>query len=505
MNTRTKKILGPPGTGKTTRLIAIMQEHIDKGVEPQKVCYVSFTKKAANEARERVIEKFGFSEEVLPFFRTLHSLAFHFHSMEKKNVMGFSNYIDICKLMGLSISSVRVTEDSFASAYTTKGDRMFFLENLARASKKSLNQVWQNYLNDDIDIKELELLKTTIEDYKKIHDKVDFTDMIEYFVKVGSAPDIDVLIVDEAQDLSALQWDMVRILANKANYCYVAGDDDQAIYTWAGADVVQFQDLPAHDTEVLHQSYRIPEKVFDIAMSIITKVRQRNYKNYLPTPYQGSVMMINNLSELDLAHGTWLLLARNIFSLTEYSKHCVDRGYLFECKHMPVVDAEVAPAIITWERLRKLEIVTVEEAIKVYDYMKTKIKVKWGFKKKLMVLHGSEKITIERLHKDFGLITDEPWHMAMGLIDRDTVEYYKAALLRGEKMLGEPRIKISTIHGVKGGEADNVVIIPDMSLRTYDEAQRNPDEEARVWYVGVTRTKKNLYWMQPRTPYFYQL
>jgi DNA helicase-2/ATP-dependent DNA helicase PcrA len=505
MNSRTKKILGPPGTGKTTTLIEKVEYHIMRGIKPEEICYVSFTKKAANEARERVMKKFGLEDVAIPYFRTLHSLAFHYLGLEKKDVMSFMNYLDICKLLGLSISSVKPSEDSWAMSYYTKGDRMFFLENLARATKKTLAQVVAAYINDDIPMSEMELLETTINDYKRIHNKIDFTDMIQMFVKAGASPKIKVLIVDEAQDLSALQWDMVKILANVAQFIYVAGDDDQAIYSWAGADVQQFQDMEVLETSVLKQSYRIPSKVFDIANNIISKVQHRNTKMYYPTPDVGQVMLMNNLEELDLAHGTWLLLARNITFLQEYAKYCVEKGYLFESKHMPVINTDAQQAVLTWETLRKGEPVTVEDALAVYDLMKTKTHVAWGSKKKLAQLHPLEKIHIDRLVKEFGLLTNGPWYEAMGHIDTQTSEFFKLALKKGERMLAEPRIKISTIHGVKGGEAENVVIIPDMSPKTYDEFQTKPDDEHRVWYVAVTRTKQNLWWMSPRTSLFYNL
>ena len=69
-------ILGPPGTGKTTTLLGIVDEELQRGVPPDRIGYVSFTKKAANEAIGRACKKFSLTERQLPFFRTLHSLCF---------------------------------------------------------------------------------------------------------------------------------------------------------------------------------------------------------------------------------------------------------------------------------------------------------------------------------------------------------------------------------------------------------------------------------------------
>jgi superfamily I DNA/RNA helicase len=69
----------------------------------------------------------------------------------------------------------------------------------------------------------------------------------------------------------------------------------------------------------------------------------------------------------------------------------------------------------------------------------------------------------------------------------------------------DPRIKVSTIHGVKGEECDNVVLFTDLEKIIYDSALRNPDPEHRLNFVGVTRTKENLYIMQATNDYFYPI
>ena len=76
--------------------------------------------------------------------------------------------------------------------------------------------------------------------------------------------------------------------------------------------------------------------------------------------------------------------------------------------------------------------------------------------------------------------------------------YITALLRRGEKFNGTPRITVSTIHGSKGGEADNVVLFTDLSGAADTTMRITPDEVHRVFYVGVTRTRKNLYLVEPQ-------
>ena len=74
-------------------------------------------------------------------------------------------------------------------------------------------------------------------------------------------------------------------------------------------------------------------------------------------------------------------------------------------------------------------------------------------------------------------------------------------LEKGEKLSEEPRIWLSTIHSIKGGEEDNVVLLTDLSLNTQKSYDRNPDDENRLFYVGATRTKKHLHIIRPKDIY----
>jgi len=99
-----------------------------------------------------------------------------------------------------------------------------------------------------------------LERFKKEKNLKDFTDLLEDFIEKEIPSSFEVLFIDEAQDLSLLQWEMVRHLWKYAKKTYIAGDDDQAIFKWAGADVDHFIALKeeVNDIKVLDQSYRIP-------------------------------------------------------------------------------------------------------------------------------------------------------------------------------------------------------------------------------------------------------
>ena len=99
-------ILGPPGTGKTTTLLNLVDQFIQQGVRPRQIGYFSFTKKAATEAATRAADKFGLDiENDLTFFRTLHSYAFNQLGMTKEKMLGADDYKEFGEKCGIPIRS----------------------------------------------------------------------------------------------------------------------------------------------------------------------------------------------------------------------------------------------------------------------------------------------------------------------------------------------------------------------------------------------------------------
>ena len=86
----------------------------------------------------------------------------------------------------------------------------------------------------------LKYIADGISKYKKERNLYDFTDMIIEFVARATlediVPNLDVLIIDEAQDLLPVQWEMAKVLMKHSERVFIAGDDDQSIFKWAGAN-----------------------------------------------------------------------------------------------------------------------------------------------------------------------------------------------------------------------------------------------------------------------------
>jgi len=113
------------------------------------------------------------------------------------------------------------------------------------------------------------------------------------------------------------------------------------------------------------------------------------------------------------------------------------------------------------------------------------------------------KILEDRIIKDIKEQTGEVewdssinWVDAFKEADEREVLYIKNMLDNGENLDEPARIWLSTIHAAKGGEEDNVILCLDMGkkiLKSIKKSESRSDEEHRVWYVGTTRARNNLY------------
>jgi DNA helicase-2/ATP-dependent DNA helicase PcrA len=486
---RTEIILGPPGTGKTTALLAAVEEELGRGTPPDRIGYVSFTRRAAQEAVARACAKFKLSPRDFPFFRTLHSLCYHQLGLKRSDVFQGTKLREFGDYAGVSVTGHWTEEGSF-EGYEV-GDRILFMENLARTRMVNLKASFI-VNDDDLGWTEVDRTAKALAQFKQNRGLVDFTDMLSEFVNHGDRPQIEVLLVDEVQDLSRLQWSVVDKLCAGCRRVAVAGDDDQAIYAWAGADVEHLIEMDG-DARVLGRSWRVPIAVQRVASEVISGVAHRRLKEWLPRDADGVVDRVGSFSEVDCDGPDVLILARNAFVLREQVEDELrQRGIVYEKQGGEIsIPRRILDGIETWERLRKGAAVTGAEARVTYESMRVGSGVARGHKR-LPGVADEDLVTMASLRERGGLLRDDVWHEALELLPSDDMSYILAARRRGEKLRDRPHVRISTIHGSKGGEAAHVVLFREMARRTYREMESAPDDERRVWYVGATRARERL-------------
>lgn len=489
-------VLGGPGTGKTTRLLDIVAEEMSRGVYPKHIAFVTFTKSAAETAKTRAAKQFSLNPETdLPWFRTIHSLAYAKLGIHRDEVMDRRDWKEFGAIVGEAMTGFYDNADGAPSTNGKEiGDTMLRIVDYAATTLMPLADAW-HALDEVVDWYRLERFAAALRAYKEDSDKIDFTDMLLRYIKDGSPVECTVAVIDEAQDLTAAQWEAVKRAFGTAERVYVGGDDDQAIYHWAGADVKQFLGL-SRAPEVLPLSRRLPQTVFTFAQGIAARISRRYTKPFRSSDRRGTLEWHQHPESIEFAKGKWFLLARNNYMLSKWEAVVREAGVNYARRSGPAVHPADVAVIKLWERLRtgKLVDCSAKDARMLLKACEMEVPQ----------MRELDRYSLDRLNISDAR-REHPWFTALSGIAPERRDYYQACLRRGEKLTQEPRIFLETIHGVKGDEADHVALLTDMSARTMHAYRLNPDNEHRVFYVGATRAIESLHLIVPQTDLAYPL
>ena len=462
------KVVGPPGTGKTRRLLNEVQRYANKGIKLNKIGYFAFTRKAANEARDRFLKiRTDLTKKDVKYFQTLHSLAFNRLGLKEENVMQELNYKAIGETCGIQIRYASYETNNWNGIFSSNSEYLTMI-NLARVRQISVtDQLDRNEHLSRIERDKLEAIEKEINNYKKVYCLIDFTDMIQKFLDKDVVPDLDVIFVDEAQDLSLIQWSMINKIEQDTKCdVWIAGDDDQAIFGWAGADVDSFINYEAEEIP-LKQSERVPTSIQKMALNVIERIQENRIdKEYFPKSESGEIFERYKLTDIDMSTGDWLILTRTKSILKSIPTYLKKKGYFFETAQGNSIGKSLYEDTKHWYNLQK--------KISIPDIHLQRVKER---------IKGSMNLSLK-------------WYDAFNNVSESQITYMRLLLLNNEDPTGTPRIKVSTIHGAKGGEATNVVLFLNETENTVKGARKSiakRDEEYRVWYVGLTRSMKNLY------------
>jgi len=406
---RTTKIFGPPGTGKTTRLLEILKEKLDYGYSKADVCLVGYARATATTLQIRCKDEFNFREEELDSIRTIHSLCKEalprelqlLTSSDKKYLNKILNWPKSDWLTREQYKKQIREEDEPEDEddneerkklekerrkflenkldLITKGRNTFFHGNSWLSVKHYFEEIQENYQYNNIQLDDLEFTYNTYKDYKKAYGIMDFTDMLALTLKPDIIlPNYDILFVDECQDLNPLMWKvldkMFKGIGDKQ--IYLAGDDDQCIYGFNCANPDQFRTRECDKKEKLEKSYRLPKKIKDFSQSIIEEISPefREEKEFSPKTkivdgkdtgeiIQGEIIDVFDLDEIarDLSKEDWIMCARTGHRTFDFKKHLMEKNLLWKSRG-PVgrgrdfnysIKDKVVNILNTWDNLKK--------------------------------------------------------------------------------------------------------------------------------------------------------
>ena len=519
-----EKIIGPPGTGKTSYLIGRVAEELKAGINPRQIIYTSFTKAAAQEAKERAISQFQseYNPDDFTNFSTIHSICFRLLDLGKDNVFAGRKLGEFCKYFGYEISSDN--EDTEINSENELHERMLRTDadyfehflNWQRNAMTDINTAYKVFTehNDVPDGFNMDLLQLYIErrnEYKRDNQLMDFGDMLEHVVVQGLCPDdVKVILSDEQQDVTPL---LVRVLdtwSQNVERQYIAGDSYQCLYQWMAADPSIFDNAKADKTMVLKQSYRCPIQVHDLSRLVVERFNSR-YDNddYTPKQEQGHIIRTapgaidwNNLgNKVFYVHRTrWLLNQCMSELMLDGIPFATLRGI------KSPLQTEKAHVVYALLRMVDNKTVPISDIVKVMDYLPTKttggdylIQGAKAGAKRLMQEKAIRAISMRELHSlgftdnFFRYFTREDILEPFKMDVQEKAYFNKLVEVHGVSVLDqEPKVILSTIHGVKGKECDSIVINLNLTRKTYKALLDSPDQEHRLFYVGVTRSRDNV-------------
>jgi superfamily I DNA/RNA helicase len=550
-------IIGPPGTGKTTAGVTLAEGWFKgRRVGASEVAYLAFTRAAAKEAASRIMNEDLRAEvgDKLPYFRTIHSLAYRGLRQDRPDVRimtesdmklfaqwsgldgtyAVGQWEDLSEVYQKLVGGGRTEWDNCLTAYTVSRISASTPDELAaarhRPARAGLEILW--HLGDFEDGYRAFVEK--YESYKLANGLIDFTDMLAYaLTEMKPLDEVKYVILDECQDNAPILYSIAERLFQNANEIWYAGDEDQAIYKFAAADAKLFirKVRTAYARVFLRETHRFGKEIVDLSNRIIRRVSDRVEKEIIGMA--GKTHEVRITGEFQPRVSPMLLLHRHVAGCQALAASYIASGMPFRNERgKDPLGAEAR--VLAFKTLHDLaygkEVAGGSVGRLVDDLMPsfmppTSPTPSIGQKGPRLVVHGAKKKLQDGLIKGQidlnGLIhakilTDKGADLIRSRSYRafkhpEDLEYYHRVVENGHSLDildSEGKVKvpvITTIHGSKGRQSPQVVVFTEMGRKCWDDA----DTEHRLAYVAATRTQgqiefcaeRNVEWAE--APYNY--
>lgn len=282
-------VLAGAGSGKTrvlTRRIQYLVE--DLKVQPHNIVAISFTRKASNEIKERLVDIIG--EDALGLnMGTFHSVCnriLYSHSdliPEKYIIPGDSDIVQ------LDSSDTRNLIKNLAGnhGFTDKKDIADIVSQISYIGNYGYHPFEPGFMELEIP----DYIKEIYTEYcqvKRMSRYIDFNDILLYTYKIlDNNPEVrnkytkrfKYVLVDECQDLNDIQFKLTKLFSSFHNNYMMIGDDKQTIYSWRGSNVQNMMDIGLIDDEVttlyLSRNYRSTSNIVNASNEFIAKNKKQ--------------------------------------------------------------------------------------------------------------------------------------------------------------------------------------------------------------------------------------
>jgi DNA helicase-2/ATP-dependent DNA helicase PcrA len=306
-------ILAVPGAGKTTVLIHRTANLIlNHRISPEKILSITFSKASARDMKSRFSQLFGDISSIPIEFSTIHSFCFslireyaYTNRIKYTLVEGEKeqlNKFNLIKKIYLDINQQYITEEKLEALLNATG----YIKNMMITAEEFLK-------NNKIDIENFKTIYNTYEKYKRDNNLIDFDDMLTLSLEIlrenkhileKHRNKYDFLQVDEGQDTSKIQMEIIKLISSPKNNLFIVADDDQSIYGFRGAypkGLLNFNNIyPKGKVFFMEDNYRSSKNIVSVCNEFIRRNKLRYNKNIKTSnkfiePI--SVIKVNSISE----------------------------------------------------------------------------------------------------------------------------------------------------------------------------------------------------------------
>jgi superfamily I DNA/RNA helicase len=376
---------------------------------------------------------------------------------------------------------------------------------------------------------------------------IDFTDMIEIaYDEIDIAPGNPIIgFFDEAQDFTPLELKLIRKWGEEMKFIVLAGDDDQSIYGFKGATPDAFLDPPLDEKfkRVLEQSYRVPSSVHTVAETWIHQLSRRETKKYKPRNFEGSFRKLTDSHEYGGLAPTFEKPERFLEDMLKYINQTDEDGtpktimFLGTCSYMLdelkfLLRSQAYPFHNPfrrkrgdWNPLNPGKGKSAGQRLAAFSAIDRESGTVWTPDQfTLWMEHVSKTLfqkdvreKLKKMPEQFKPMTYAQLESVFKNVDSivraadDGLEWFYDQVIDSKKksydypsaiaerrgidaLTREPQIILGTIHSVKGGQADVVYLMPDLSGPGFHQwmTPSSRDHIYRQMYVGMTRAKETL-------------
>lgn len=537
-------ILAGAGSGKTRVLVhKVLNLIINHNVLPEEIVMITFTNKAASEMKERILRTHKKGSSKLGYVGTFHSFCcsilrrdgIHIGLDRNFTIYDDNDSEDVMKSILKKVDGKKYTPSYFLNRISDAKNMLVtperYLDIFSFYGSANVAEVYFQYQ------KEL-----------KKNNAVDFDDLImrtvELFTKHQPVLDkyqerFKYILVDEFQDTNSAQYVLTRLLGQKYKNLTVVGDFSQSIYSWRGADIRNLEkfstDFPDAKVINLEQNYRSSQKILDFAYEVISKnqthpVLQLFTKNAegedisyyeAENEQEEAVYVANKINQLKDEGEEYSNIA--VLYRTNAQSRVIEEAFLhyslpytliggirfYERKEIKDILSYLRLFVnpndnIALERIKKIGKRKWDNFKQLYEEVKERVEdiTTMELMEKILIKTGYLELYNPDIAEDYARLENIKELKSVAASFPKLHEFLEQVALveseyfQGEKNKEADSVRLMTLHQAKGLEFDYVFIVGveegilPHSRSTDDVFQL--EEERRLFYVGITRARKEL-------------